>query len=188
MDVVLQAPKGGFVNRDDMARRLCPGKICAEVGVLYGSYSKFILAQKPARHFMVDCWKHQPDSVYPWDDANLPDEKGEAAYQQVRRDFGNIENVTIIRAFSFDGAQQFVDKSLDFCFLDGCHTTPMLLADCVAWWPKIKPGGWLCGHDYNLGDQHAGQVHNGLQHFLNVLRRKEIDIVTDQQDSWGIAR
>lgn len=41
--------------------------------------------------------------------------------------------------------------SLDFVYIDGDHSYAWCLADCRLWWPKIKEGGILCGHDYVIG-------------------------------------
>lgn len=49
---------------------------------------------------------------------------------------------------SVEGAADFSDQSVDFVFLDAGHSEADLRADIAAWWPKIKPGGVLAGHDY----------------------------------------
>jgi hypothetical protein len=54
----------------------------------------------------------------------------------------------VIQGRSVDEAKTFVDQSLDFAFLDADHTYEGVKADIEAWLPKVKPGGWLCGHDY----------------------------------------
>lgn len=43
----------------------------------------------------------------------------------------------------------FDDASLDFVWIDGDHSEGAFYADVVNWLPKIKPGGWLGGHDYD---------------------------------------
>jgi glycosyltransferase involved in cell wall biosynthesis len=42
----------------------------------------------------------------------------------------------------------FPDAGVDFCFIDGDHSYESVTADLTAWWPKIKPGGIIAGHDY----------------------------------------
>ena len=37
----------------------------------------------------------------------------------------------------------------DLVFLDGDHSLEGVAADIEAWWPKVKPGGWLGGHDWS---------------------------------------
>lgn len=44
-------------------------------------------------------------------------------------------------------AATYADQSLDFVFLDDDHSTAHVLKELHAWWPKVKPGGILAGHD-----------------------------------------
>jgi hypothetical protein len=54
---------------------------------------------------------------------------------------------TIHHMASVEAAPFVPDASLDFVFIDAEHTTEHVLADIAAWKPKVKPGGWLMGHD-----------------------------------------
>ena len=49
------------------------------------------------------------------------------------------------------------DGSLDFVYIDGDHTLKGTNTDLAAWWPKLRPGGWLCGDDYT-DHQHVSFV------------------------------
>lgn len=52
---------------------------------------------------------------------------------------------------SVAAAELFEDASLSFVLLDGAHDYESVRADIVAWLPKVKPGGWLCGDDIAWG-------------------------------------
>ena len=178
-----------YRTRDDFVKDLCPGKVCAEVGVCWGSFSEIILAQKPLSLLLVDPWIHQDEKYYPGDQANMPNLQNKSAYRHVCGKLGVLPNVTVLRECSFDVARIQPDGHFDFVFLDAIHSLPMVLADCVAWWPKIKKGGWLTGHDFNLGEMPgcpALSVNAALQQFLFLIHRDKLDIVTYEQDSWGI--
>ena len=41
------------------------------------------------------------------------------------------------------------DRSLDFVFIDADHSEPAVVEDIQHWRSKVRPGGWLGGHDYN---------------------------------------
>ncbi len=51
-------------------------------------------------------------------------------------------------AKSVRAAHLFPPESVDFVFLDAAHDYANVAADLAAWWPRIKPGGVLAGHDY----------------------------------------
>lgn len=44
----------------------------------------------------------------------------------------------------------FEDESVDAVFLDDNHRTPHVAQELRAWWPKLKPGGYLAGHDVDF--------------------------------------
>jgi len=47
-------------------------------------------------------------------------------------------------------AEMYKDKSIDFVFIDGDHSYDAVIKDIKAWLPKIKTGGILSGHDYEI--------------------------------------
>jgi|GEM_PF-2614821 len=60
------------------------------------------------------------------------------------------ETVVPILTGSVRASRLFPDGGVDFCFIDGDHSYESVSADLRAWWPKIRPGGTLAGHDYRL--------------------------------------
>lgn len=49
---------------------------------------------------------------------------------------------------SAEVSKRFEDGSVDFCYIDADHSYDFIVADLKAWYPKVKPGGVLSGHDY----------------------------------------
>jgi hypothetical protein len=140
---------------------------------------------------LIDPWVYQSTNFYPGDQANRPDNENLAAHQNIIRSFAHLPGVIIRQDYSFDAAPKYPDGFFDFAFIDAIHTMPMCLADCVAWWPKIRKGGWLTGHDLNLGEMPgcpALSVYAALQQFLFLIHRQILDLVTYEQDSWGIQK
>lgn len=66
---------------------------------------------------------------------------------QVKKDAAQYKNAKILHMKSVDAAKLIEDASLDFVFIDAEHTTECVLEDIEAWRPKVKPDGWLMGHD-----------------------------------------
>jgi len=72
------------------------------------------------------------------------------------------------------------DGSLDFAFIDANHSYEGASADAAAWFPKVKPGGWLCGHDY-------GNPRWGVQRAVDEFAAKiHLPVETDEDRTWFI--
>lgn len=61
--------------------------------------------------------------------------------------YGNL--ISLIITDSISASRLFPDASLDWVHLDARHDYDGLKADIEAWLPKVKPGGWLSGDDYD---------------------------------------
>jgi len=59
-----------------------------------------------------------------------------------------LDYLEIHKLDSAASSQLFVDGEVDFCFIDASHAKEDVRRDVDAWWPKIKVGGTLGGHDY----------------------------------------
>jgi hypothetical protein len=51
-------------------------------------------------------------------------------------------------------SELFEDNSLDFVYIDANHTYEGVKEDIKYWYPKVKPGGLLLGHDYLPNDMY----------------------------------
>ena len=72
---------------------------------------------------------------------------------------------TLLRMTSKDAVNQFADASVDFIFIDGNHTYEYVKQDIELWWPKVKCGGMMSGHDYG-----EGGVSRAVDERFGVLR------------------
>lgn len=86
-----------------------------------------------------------------------------------------------IRESSADGSKYFEDNSLDFVFIDACHLYECVVLDVESWLPKVKKGGIIAGHDYNLDDP-TNLEHEGVIKAINELF--PIDKVTIKDTCW----
>ena len=84
---------------------------------------------------------------------------------------------TARRMSSLDAAATYTDSSLDFVFIDAEHTYSALTTDLQAWYPKVKNGGTISGHDYNAFD-----VYQAVQDFFGPLG---LEVYADG-DSWVV--
>jgi predicted O-methyltransferase YrrM len=65
------------------------------------------------------------------------------------KEAGVLDYVTPLKMTSKEAAELFDNGSLDFVFLDAEHLFQDVLDDLSYWWPKVKVGGILAGHDWN---------------------------------------
>ncbi len=144
----------------------------AEIGVFAGEMSAALLRANPILHLdMVDSWEgsgaaYQGDSG-DWHAAlsqSAQDGFFEAA--RSRTDFANDRRNIICRR-SVKAAADLPD-GYDFVFLDADHSYEGCQADITAWAPKVKPGGWLGGHDYENTDFPKFGVTRAVNEFVSA--------------------
>jgi predicted O-methyltransferase YrrM len=65
----------------------------------------------------------------------------------------DIGIVKLIKGYSLEEVKNYKDNSIDFCFIDASHEYADVKLDIEAWLPKVKSGGILAGHDYDVSWQ-----------------------------------
>lgn len=79
-----------------------------------------------------------------------PPEIQEQVYQDMLGRINSYLNKTIvIRKSSLDSALLFPDNFFDFVYIDGNHNYESVKKDMTIWFPKIKKGGLMAGHDFD---------------------------------------
>ena len=140
----IKNPTHWLSSREEMLDILPKNGTVAEIGVSNGPFSEVILQMSnPEKLYLIDCWEIQPIKTYPEGGAWYA-----GVYQAVVNKFAGNKKVKIVKDFSVNAAKTFPDHSFDWVFIDANHTYEAVRADLEAWLPKIKKGGYLCGHDY----------------------------------------
>jgi len=62
---------------------------------------------------------------------------------------GVRDKIRVLSCRSWEAASFFDDKELDMVWVDASHEFVGAKADLDAWSAKVKPGGYLAGHDYS---------------------------------------
>lgn len=162
-----------------------------EVGVNRGHNSMtFIRFWKGQRLYLVDPWRYIAEYK---DAVNEPDEHRESTYQEVLAKFHNyMDRVTILRMSSEEAAEAVPDE-LDYVYIDADHSYESCYNDIRLWWPKIKRGGMMAGHDVFfpgvIGVTNAlirFAVETGLQ--ITVIPATFIDRVQVEAHSWFVMK
>lgn len=150
-----------------------PNPTGVEVGVFEGEMSSALLRNRPdLRLAMVDSWE-AAGAAYTGDSgdwhADLTNHDQERFYQNAVQ---NVEfakgRAHIHKMRSTDAAKLATPDKYDFVFIDADHSYEGCKADIAAWFPRVRDGGWLCGHDY----ENADFPKFGVTHAVNEFVKK----------------
>lgn len=128
-------------------------KVGVELGVNEGGYSDYLLkSSKLEKLYSIDSWCEDTTQTMAatfkaW--TLKPGQTIPEREQKARELLGKHgERSAVVKALSFDAADQFADGSIDFIFFDAGHRFSGFALDMIKWWPKIRMGGVIAGHDY----------------------------------------
>ncbi len=155
-------------TREELYKLVPAGADIAELGVEWG-YNAAIMQWiiRPNSFLLIDSYKQ-------WTHNEPTDAEQEAIYQfAVVRAGGRL-----LRASTHDAAGM-IDDTFDFVYLDACHCYDAVKRDIADWWPKVRPGGMLAGHDY-LGEVEAA-VNSMFPNGLSYLTQ-------EQYPSWAVVK
>lgn len=139
----------GWMNPPELqwlAEQASRFRMMVEVGCWKGRSTRVLADNTEGIIYAVDTWLGSEEHK----DAqgNPPQGIWEAFYWNLR-DY--IENspfkVRPLRGLSVDMAEMFPNGHFDMVFIDASHDYENVKADILAWKPKVKPGGIICGHD-----------------------------------------
>lgn len=140
-------------NRKDLISRLPSEGVVAELGADEGSFSVEIVSiTNPQKFIIVDAWH---TNRYGDDKANKVKELFE---KQIIDD-----KIKIVRSLSVEAADQFDDNYFDWIYIDTDHSYETTIAELFAYERTIKPGGYICGHDYAMGNWASGYKYGVIE-------------------------
>lgn len=166
-----------LVERGDAVLELLePGAVMVEVGVHAGDLAKYVLQRRlDVTWHGVDSWL--PGELQTEDYRNTGDARAHDDAEAAERFKAlaraaiapHAARATIHEADSLAAAASFEPGSVDLVFVDANHSRAAVLADCLAWWPVVRGGGWLGGHDY-LRDE-GFDVNRAVREFAASVGR-----------------
>ena len=146
-----------------MVDRCEEGSHFVEVGAWFGKSMCFLATQvallgKQIKLDAVDLWKDTPFEFY----NNIISQVGGdllPVFMNHMKKAGVDHLITPLQMSSIEASKLYLDESLDFVFIDADHETEGVTQDIEHWWPKVKIGGYLAGHDYQLATVRAAVDH-----------------------------
>mgnify|MGYP000912505082 CR=1 FL=1 len=179
-------------TRDDLPRFLNDRGLTGagvEVGVCRGSFSLYILEKWYGYMlYSVDPWMHQANVDL--DASNVDQLTHEENYNVTKERLRPYKRrSTILRKTSVD-ASKMVGAGVDFVYLDARHDYRSVMEDLRAWWPLVKRGGILSGHDYknSFVRDNLVEVKRAVDNFGFEFGLKVESTTDDNLPSWYIIK
>jgi len=164
-----------------------------EIGVSRGFHAWGILNDLDIEQLtLIDPYRRYP-SKPPASCMRITTEELEAHFQEANNLLGPwSDEVVFIRQTSEHAAAKIQDESQDFVYVDGNHSYEFVKKDLELYWPKIKSGGLLAGHDYNywavkkaaneFADSMGLSLQTGGENNF-VIIKPELSVVDPEEES-----
>jgi len=141
----------------------------AEIGVYKGDMSRRLLTHPNLVLTMIDPWgEYIADSYKSSGDSyalHTKEEWDEVKAKALDSVLWAKDRVRVYQGTS-EGAADFFDDTFDIVFIDGDHSYEQTSKDIKAWWPKVKEGGYIGGHDYR-DDKNYGVIE-AVEEFAEI--------------------
>jgi predicted O-methyltransferase YrrM len=168
---------------------LSKGGTFIDIGCFIGGFTKVMAAQAKKRNgkcYAIDLFQNNVEPTVLWGiHQNYP-----VKHYLTRnlRDRGLIDFVDIIEGDSVETSKKFQDNTIDFIFIDASHEFTNIKNDLDSWYPKVKQGGIICGHDYEAGDWDEEHIeddgYNGKHHGVIKAVREKFGHVQHKHTIW----
>ncbi|KAG2491640.1 hypothetical protein HYH03_010011 [Edaphochlamys debaryana] len=122
-------------------------KTGVELGVQRGHYSLHNLNvwKSCEKYYLVDIWAHQVN----YDDlANVPQHVQDSLYIETQKTLEAFKAKTVFLRNYTSEAVKYIPDNLDFVYVDARHDYCGVWEDLTLYWPKVRVGGIIAGHDY----------------------------------------
>jgi hypothetical protein len=160
-----------YVSREEFIKRLNLTGIGIEIGVQQGRFSKFILDNSNLHLIVLDAWRYF-ETGYP-EGGNVSDKQHLIYLNETLSTLqtNHEGRFTLIRELSQVAHTFFKDEMFDFMYLDSNHTYSFVFRELENWWPKLKIGGVMAGHDFVDRDEAFG-VKSAVTNFFREKNMK----------------
>jgi len=118
-------------------------KKSAEVGVYRGQFSRALLNRTSTDLYLIDIWRKI--SIDEYDDGTNSDTSYQYCLDNVA---GYEDRAFMLRIRSEQIVDLFPDEFFDFIYIDSNHAYDYVKRDIEMWYPKVREGGIISGHDW----------------------------------------
>jgi len=151
-------------------------KVIVEIGCYLG-ISTELFAMFCKEITSIDLWGM--DESY--DGGENPKEFWPIVERLANERLSKYSNAKLVKNSGFLASQTFESESIDLLYLDGNHSFESVVNDAKLWHEKIKVGGVLSGHDYNIST-----VQKAVNYILDTMEYSDLNIFGDT--SWSLIK
>jgi len=160
-------------------------RIC-ELGVKAGVNFDRLIAHKPEVAVAVDIWKEDTDIAR--NDTGWKQERLDALYEEFTERMKDKPYVKVIRDYTHDVAERFPDEYFDFVFIDADHSFKGVSQDIEDWYPKVKKGKFLFGHDFRIKKHRFGFRYGVMEAVTMFAKQNRLGFFVVPDMIWGIVK
>ena len=132
-----------------LATVLPQGASFVEVGVFLGRSLAHLGTLRPDLGlYAVDAWEMQEAHEHTW----YRDKYGPTMWEAFNSGMRAHAPGVLARLHVARGSSRAPTIAADCAFIDAGHDYPDISADIAHWRPQVRPGGYLCGHDFGHVD------------------------------------
>ncbi|CAB9500531.1 expressed unknown protein [Seminavis robusta] len=120
----------------------------AEVGVQKGLLARKTLKtwKSCEEYVLIDLWGNEAGYIEPGPDTNAYKQAHLSNARRILKPYENITHFYVMR--STDAAKKLKKGSFDYVYIDARHDYCAVAEDIEHYWPTLRPGGIMAGHDF----------------------------------------
>lgn len=168
------------MKREDLPKLIksTPESIAVEVGVHHAVYAKEFMKNWNGTLFLVDSYLGEHKTYFPNVKKTISREQDYQVALEQMKEFG--DRAVFLKEESVNASTEFMPKTLDLVYIDGAHDILNVVRDFSVWYPKVKEGGIIAGHDFYY---YHHQVIAAI-HLLSNLYGTSIAKTNEECASW----
>lgn len=179
-----------FETRIDMVRALVPpGGKYVELGVFEGTFSAALMSVlRPEKLVLIDFFQGNMGSG-DQDGNNFKFVDLSTVYRRLKA--AETPQLRVWKGWSYELLPILDDNEYDMIYLDADHSYEGTLRDLELAFPKVRNGGWLMGHDYEMNMKKASRayefgVRKAVDEFCQKHGQKVVALAMDGCVSFAI--
>ena len=154
-------------NRKHLLEVLPKNGIVAELGVDNGYFTEQIIkTSNPKKLYLIDTWSSER---YTQDKFELVKNKFSEEIKSKR--------IEILRSNSVEAAKLFQNNYFDWIYIDTDHSYSTTMQELNAYESKIKTNGFICGHDYVMGNWSKSNKYGVIESVNEFLIKRNWKLV-----------